>query len=115
VWFAIDRKARMPKVDHPPLRIVRFSGRDLTNLVDAHRIEGVVVKVTSPARTVVDCFVYRNKVGLDVALEALRNCLRRRKASVDEMTRAAATRRMLNVMRPYLEAILSCSRQFSES
>jgi predicted transcriptional regulator of viral defense system len=106
VWLAIDRKARMPKVDHPPLRVVRFPVRDLTNGVEAHRVEEVVVKVTSPARTVVDCFVYRNKVGLDVALEALRDCLRQRKASMDEITQAAGTRRMLNVMRPYLEAIL---------
>ena len=69
-------------------------------------LEAVPVNVTTPARTVVDCFAYRNKVGLDVALEALRDCLRQRKASMDEITRAAGTRRMLNVMRPYLEAIL---------
>jgi hypothetical protein len=62
--------------------------------------------VTTPARTVVDCYAYRNKVGIDVALEALRDCLRQKKASVDEITRAAECRRMLNVMRPYLEAIV---------
>jgi hypothetical protein len=93
-------------VDHPPLRIVRFSGADLERGVESHVLEGVPVQVTNPARTVVDCFVYRNKVGLDVALEALRDCLRQKKASVDEITRAAAPRRMLNIMRPYLEAVV---------
>jgi len=106
VWLAIDRKARLPKVDYPPLRIVRFSDPDLPKWVESHMIEGVTVRVTNPARTVVDCFAYRNKVGLDVALEALRDCLRQKKASVDEITRAAAARRMLRVMRPYLEAVV---------
>jgi predicted transcriptional regulator of viral defense system len=106
VWLAIDRKARIPKVDHPPLRIVRFSGDDLQQGVESHVLEEVPVKVTNPARTVVDCFAYRNKVGLDVALEAIRDCLRQKKASVDEITRAAEPRRMINVMRPYLEAIV---------
>jgi predicted transcriptional regulator of viral defense system len=106
VWLAIDRKARMPKVDHPPLRIVRFSGLDLNQGVETHSVEGVPVAVTTSARTVVDCFAYRNKLGIDVAIEALRDCLRQKKASVDEITRAAGTRRMLNVMRPYLEAIV---------
>lgn len=105
VWLAIDRKARLPKVAHPRLRIVRFSGAVLSEQVAAHMIEGVTVRVTEPARTVVDCFAYRNKVGLDVALEALRDCLRQRKATVDEITRAAESRRMLNVMRPYLESV----------
>ncbi len=106
VWLAIDRKARMPKVEYPPLRIVRFSDPDLPKWVETHVIEGVTIRVTKPARTVVDCFAYRNKVGLDVALEALRDCLRQKKASVDELTRAAASRRMLRVMRPYLEAVV---------
>jgi predicted transcriptional regulator of viral defense system len=106
VWLAIDRKTRGPKVDHPPLRIVRFSGAALQRGVGSHEIDGVTVNVTHPARTVVDCFAYRNKVGLDVALEALRDCFRKKKATVDEITRAAEDRRMRNVMRPYLEAIV---------
>jgi predicted transcriptional regulator of viral defense system len=106
VWLAINRKARMPKVEYPPLRIVRFSDPALPKWVESHVVEGVTVRVTNPARTVVDCFAYRNKVGLDVALEALRDCLRQKTASVDEITRAAASRRMLRVMRPYLEAVL---------
>lgn len=107
VWLAIDRKARLPKVEYPPLRIVRFSGSDLTNWVVVHNIEGVHVKVTDPARTVVDCFAYRKKIGIDVALEALRDCLRKKKASPDDLYCAAKARRMSNVMRPYLEATLS--------
>jgi len=104
VWLAIDRKARRPKVDYPPLRVVRFSGLDLTTGVGAHDVEGVAVNVTDPARTVADCFAYRNTVGTDVALEALRDCLRQKRASPDEVYRAAKARRMANVMRPYLEA-----------
>lgn len=107
VWLAIDRKSRLPKVDYPPLRFVRFSGDDLTRGVVAQIVEGVTVKVTDPARTVVDCFAYRKKIGIDVALEALRDCLRMKKASADDLYRSAQTRRMTNVMRPYLESILA--------
>jgi predicted transcriptional regulator of viral defense system len=105
VWLAIDRKARLPRVEHPPLHIVRFSGPALTEGVEEHTVEGVPVRVTTPVRTVVDCFAYRNKVGLDVALEALRDCRRQRKATMDELHHAAAARRMANVMRPYLESL----------
>jgi predicted transcriptional regulator of viral defense system len=105
VWLAIDGKARLPRVDAPPLRIVRFSGAALTSGVQKHTLEGVVVHVYSPAKTVADCFKYRNKVGIDVALEALRDCLRQRKATIDELWRAAKVCRMSNVMRPYLEAL----------
>jgi predicted transcriptional regulator of viral defense system len=105
VWLAIDRKARLPRVEHPPLRVVRFPAPALAEGVEAHEVEGVPVRVTTPARTVVDCFVYRNKVGLDVALEALRDWRRRRRATVDDLHRAAQARRMANVMRPYLEAL----------
>ncbi len=105
VWMAIDEKARQPKVDYPPLRIVRFSGRALTYGAQEHTVEGVSLRVYSPAKTVADCFKYRNKIGLDVALEALRDCLRQRKATSDELWHAAKSCRMTNVIRPYLEAI----------
>lgn len=104
VWMAIDDKARLPRVNHPPLRIVRFSGAALTSGVQEHVIEGVTVRVYSPAKTVADCFKYRNKIGVDVAIEALRDCLRLRKATSDELWTAAKVCRMTNVMRPYLEA-----------
>jgi predicted transcriptional regulator of viral defense system len=105
VWLAIDVKAKRPKVDYPPLRIVRFSGAALTSEVEEHPIRGVRVCVYSPAKTVADCFKYRNKIGLDVALEALRDCWRRRRASMDDLWRAAKICRMTNVMRPYLESL----------
>lgn len=107
VWLAIDRKARLPRVDYPPLRVVRFSGPALAEGVSVHNVEGVGVRVTDPARTVIDCFAYRNKVGLDVALEALRDCLRQRRATPDDLVRAAEGRRMGNVLRPYLEATVA--------
>lgn len=105
VWMGIDRKARKPTPGYPPLRVVRFAGAGLTTGVEEHTVEGVPVRVTTPARTVADCFAYRNTVGLDVALEALRDCLRERRATADELHRAAQARRMANVMRPYLEAL----------
>lgn len=105
VWMAIDEKARRPRIDYPPLRIVRFSGAALTTGVQEHLIEGVTVRVYAPAKTVADCFKYRNKIGIDVAIESLRDCLRQKKATSDELWKAAKACRMTNVMRPYLEAI----------
>ena len=105
VWLAIGEKSRLPRFDTPSLRIVRFSGRALTYGVQEHRIEGVPVHVFSPAKTVADCFRYRNKIGLDVALEALRDCIRKRKATRDEIWDAAKRCRVANVMRPYLESL----------
>ncbi len=75
VWMAIDVKARRPKVDYPPLRIVRFSAAALTFGTEEHLVRGVKIKVYGPAKTVADCFKYRNKIGIDVALEALRDVL----------------------------------------
>ena len=103
VWLAIGEKARLPKLDNPPLRVVRFSRETLAYGVQEHSIDGVVVRVFSPAKTVADCFRYRNKIGLDVALEALRECKRRRRATTDDIWKAAKACRVANVMRPYLE------------
>lgn len=105
VWLAIDYKARLPKVDYPALRIVRFSGKALTFGVEEHTIENVPVRVYSPAKTVADCFKYRNKIGLDVAVEALRDCWTQKKATMDELWEAAKVCRMSNVMRPYMESL----------
>jgi predicted transcriptional regulator of viral defense system len=104
VWLAIDRKAARPKVDYPSLKIVRFSGGALSEGVKGQRVEGVVVRVYVPAKTVADCFKYRNKIGVDVAIEALRECLRGKQASVDDLWRYAKICRVSNIMRPYLEA-----------
>ncbi len=105
VWMAIDFKARKPSVEFPVLRIVRFSGRALSEGIETHVIEAVAVRVYSPAKTVADCFKYRNKIGMDVAIEALRDALRKRKATVDDIYRFAKVCRVANVIRPYLEAI----------
>ena len=105
VWLAIDRKARRPHQDHPPLRIVRFTGRALVEGVEEHELEGVKVRVTSPARTVADCFRYRAKIGLDVAIEALRDYRRAGNGNVDELWAAAEVVRVRSVLRPYLEAV----------
>lgn len=105
VWLAIDRKARRPTVDHPPLRIVRFSGDALSDGVEEHEVEGVVVRMTDPARTVADCFRYRNKLGIDVAVEALRDYRRHRKGTLDALAKAARGRRVAEVIRPYLETL----------
>ena len=88
------------------MRIVRFSGAALEAGVEERQIEGVKVKVYNPAKTVADCFKYRNKIGTDVALEALREALQTRKATADEILHYADICRVRNVMMPYLESIL---------
>jgi predicted transcriptional regulator of viral defense system len=105
VWLAVDRKARKPELRDLPARIVRFSGATMARGVERRRIEGVPVAVTSPARTVVDCFRYRNKVGLDVALEALAEALRTRKVTISALDDMASALRARTVLRPYLEAM----------
>jgi predicted transcriptional regulator of viral defense system len=104
VWLAIDRKARKLARLPAKVRIMRFSKAMLTYGIQTHTMLGVSVRVTSPARTVVDCFRYRKKIGLDVALEALREAVRSRKATVDQIMRAAEMCRARTVMRTYLEA-----------
>jgi len=105
VWLALDRKSRKPSLDLP-VRIVRFSGEPLTAGWAVHAIERVPVKIYGPAKTVADCFRYRNKIGLDVAIEALKDCLQQRKATVDDLWRYAKICRVANVLRPYLEAVI---------
>lgn len=104
VWLAIDFKARKPSIQSPAVRVVRFSGRALVEGAEEHEIEGVKVHVYSVAKTVADCFKYRHKIGTDVAIEALRDALRSRKASIDDIQRYAKVCRVANVMRPYLES-----------
>lgn len=106
IWIAIDVKARLPRVDTPPLRVVRFSGEALQSGVERHRIEGTPARIYCPAKTVADCFKYRNKVGLDVALEALRECWSKRRCTMDDLWKYARICRVANVMRPYLESLV---------
>lgn len=105
VWLGIPNKARKPKMTYPPLRIVRFTGTALTDGIETHQIDGVTVRVTSIARTVADCFKFRNKIGLDVALEALQEAWRTKRVSMDDLWRFSALCRVANVMRPYLESL----------
>lgn len=107
VWLALDRKARKPSRPPARIRIVRFSGAMLTYGVQERSILGVPARVTSPARTVVDCFRYRRKIGLDVALEALRDTIRARAANMDEIMRAAEVCRARTIMGAYLELLSS--------
>lgn len=105
VWLGIPNKARAPLMDYPPLRIIRFSGAALTEGVEEHRIDGMLVRVTSVARTVTDCFKFRNKIGLDVALEALQESWRERRVTMDDLWHYASLSRVGNVMRPYMESL----------
>lgn len=105
VWLAIANKAAAPKLGYPPLRLVRFSGSALTEGVEEHVIDGVTVRVTGVAKTVADCFKYRHKIGLDVALEALREAWTARRMTSDEIWHHAKIDRVANVMRPYLESL----------
>lgn len=105
VWMAIAPSARKPAPSMPPIRIARFSGPALISGIEIHRTEGVRIRVYSVAKTVADLFKYRNKIGTDVAVEALRETLRTRRASMNEIVRAAKICRVSRVMKPYLEAI----------
>ena len=107
VWMAIDRAAWRPKIDYPSIRFVRFAKAGLTEGIERHQIEGARAPVTSPARTIVDCFRYRAKVGLDVAMEGLREGLRQRKATPDMLWTYAKTARIWSIMRPYVEAMVA--------
>jgi predicted transcriptional regulator of viral defense system len=103
VWMLQPSKAWTPKNPPVALRIVRASGQALITGIERHIIDGVSVSITAPAKTVADCFKYRSKVGLDVALEALRDTMRKKRATADDIWRYALIDRVGNVMRPYLE------------
>jgi predicted transcriptional regulator of viral defense system len=105
VWIAIGNKEHPPRLKYPPLRVMRFSGESLRAGVNMHTVDGTKIRVTSVAKTIADCFKFRAKVGMDVALEALREARRSRKATSDELWRYAKIDRVANVMRPYLEAV----------
>jgi predicted transcriptional regulator of viral defense system len=105
VWIALPPGSRTPRANGQRLRVVRFTGPALTEGRQEHRIEGVPVGIYSPAKTVADCFKFRNKIGLDVAIEALRECLRQRKATIREIHRFAQICRVARVMQPYLESL----------
>jgi predicted transcriptional regulator of viral defense system len=103
VWFALEKKARAPRMQYPPLTVVRFSGEAFSRGIEVHERDGISIRVYSVAKTVADAFKMRNKVGLDVAMEALREALSTRKATRTGILEMAKICRMEKVMRPYLE------------
>jgi predicted transcriptional regulator of viral defense system len=105
VWIAVEKGARGPKMTDLSIRIIRLSGVSFSMGIETREIEGVKVRVYSLAKTIADCFKFRNKIGLDVALEALRECIRGKLTSVDDIWKYAKICRVSNVIRPYLEAI----------
>lgn len=105
VWIALPEKARRPRLDYPRLRVARFSGLALTEGIMEHRVEGVTLRIYSPAKTVADCFKYRNKIGIDVAVEALRDFSRKHRGGATELAHYARICRVSRVMQPYLDAI----------
>jgi predicted transcriptional regulator of viral defense system len=104
VWLALRNHAWKPRATPFPVRTVYFSGPALTEGVEMHTIDGVPVPVYSAAKTVADCFKYRNKIGSEIALEALRDYLKMHRRSADALWRFAKVCRVSNIMRPYLEA-----------
>ena len=105
VWIAIGNKDRIPTMSYPPLRVVRFGGETLTEGVASHTMDGVEVKVTNVAKTIADCFKFRNKIGLDIALEALKEAVQSKRVTMDELWHYSQLCRVHNVMRPYLEGL----------
>jgi predicted transcriptional regulator of viral defense system len=105
VWIAMPRGSHAPKIDYPPVKMIQFTGEAYSEGIEVFERDQVPLRMYSVAKTVADCFKHRNKIGLDVALEALRDARSQKKASADELWRFAKICRVANVMRPYLEAI----------
>jgi len=105
VWLAIDGKSRKAQVSDMPIHIVRFSGDALTCGVEHHVIDKVQVPIYNPAKTIADCFKYRNKIGLDIAIEALQEGWKDKKFNMNEIWNYSKVCRVQNVMRPYLESL----------
>jgi predicted transcriptional regulator of viral defense system len=107
VWMAIERTAWKPTISYPPVRFVRFSGWAMTEGVERYPVHSRKLPITDPARTIVDCFRYRNKIGIDVAMEGLREGIRKRKCTPDELWRYAKKARSWTIMRPYVETVVA--------
>lgn len=105
VWIAMPRGSHVPRMAYPPLKMVQMAGDAYAAGIEEHQRDGVALRVYGAAKTVVDCFKHRNKIGIDVAIEALKDARAKRRASADDIWRYAKVCRVANVMRPYLEAI----------
>jgi predicted transcriptional regulator of viral defense system len=106
VHVALPRGAEEPRLDHPPIKTYRFTGEAFTEGVETHELDGISVCVYSPEKTLADCFKFRNKVGLDTAVEAVRFYRERRSVKGDDIMRYATICRVQKIIRPYLEALL---------
>lgn len=105
VHIAIPKNKREPRLDHPPIRTYRFSGQSLSEGVERHEVDGIEISVYNPAKTIADCFKFRNKIGLDIAIEAIKNGIRENKTTYREILKYAKICRVQKVIKPYLEAI----------
>lgn len=105
IWITVDVRARRPKLVYPPIRVMRASTEPLRSGVEFHKIEGRKIPIYSIEKTIIDCFKYRNKVGLDVALEALKDAWQKRRINMDALWKYAQICRVTNVIRPYIEAV----------
>jgi predicted transcriptional regulator of viral defense system len=105
IWMAIEPSAHRPKPQSVSLRLVHFSGESLTEGIETHEITGEKLRVYNPAKTIADCFKFRHKIGLDTALEALREARRKKLFTMEELWHYTKICRVTNVMRPYLEAL----------
>ncbi|MBN2103504.1 type IV toxin-antitoxin system AbiEi family antitoxin domain-containing protein [bacterium] len=106
VWMAFIRGSRVPRLDHPCLRVVYFSKSAMAEGVELQTVDHVQINITNPSKTIADCFKFRNKIGLDVSLEALKEGLRDRKCTRDEIWHYAKINRVSQIIRPYLEAMV---------
>jgi predicted transcriptional regulator of viral defense system len=106
IWLALPNKARIPKIDYPPIRVVRYSGASLTEGVEMHQVQGQTIRVYCAAKTVADCFKFRNKIGVDIAIEALREAWQQQKVTMTELYHYGKICRVEKIMRPYLEFLV---------
>lgn len=106
VWVALERQSWKPNIEYPPTRFVYMSGKSILEGAEVHTLNGIQVNIFNPAKTVADCFKYRNKIGLDVALEALKEGRRLKKFTLDELMYYANICRVRNVIQPYVEALV---------
>jgi predicted transcriptional regulator of viral defense system len=107
IWMAIGRTAWRPTISYPPIRFVRFSGWAITDGIERYAIQSRKVSITNPARTIVDCFRYRNKIGIDIAMEGLRTGIRQKKCTPDELWQYGKKARIWTIMRPYVETVVA--------
>jgi predicted transcriptional regulator of viral defense system len=105
VHIALPRGTEPPRLKQPPVRIFWFAGPAFAQGIETHKVDNISVRIYSPEKTLADCFKYRNKIGLDVAVEALRLYRSKRRPRVGELMHYARICRVEKIIRPYLEAL----------